>query len=156
MTPRSRCQFHALPLNPGPGIHHTRARGGFTLIEALVLMVVVSIVAVGVGVGLQSSARIPETTDRALAISAELNSELENWRTVAWGNSPWPASMPYNYSDTVTLNIGGQSLSFPRTVAIAQWDPNNLATNTTPQADFVQVKVTINGQTAISYLTKPI
>jgi type II secretory pathway pseudopilin PulG len=131
-------------------------RSGFTLIEAIVLMVVLSIVAVGAAVGLQSAVHVPEATDRTLAISSELNSKIENWRSVAFGNSPWPASMPYNTTDTVTLSVGGQSLTYSRTTTIQNWDPNNVVTNLSPQPDFVQVKVTINGQSLACFLSKPI
>ena len=34
--------------------------------------------------------------------------------------------------------------------------PNNVAGNSSPQADFVQVQITINGQVATIYLTKPL
>jgi len=136
--------------------HRTARPRGFTLVEAIVLMVVLSIVAVGAAVGLQSASHVPEATDRALAISSELNSEIENWRAVAFGNSPWPASLPYNVTDTVTLSIGGQSQTYNRTTSIQDWDPNNLSSNASPQPDFVQVRVTINGQSLVCYLSKPI
>jgi len=131
-----------------------RPRRGMTLIEASMMIVVVSIVCVGVAAGLQSISKAPEINDRAQAISAELNSELENWRAIAYTGPGWP-SLPYSSTDTVTLAIGGQSLSYARTTTIQKWDPNNLVTNASPQTDFVQVKVTINSQTLAAYITNP-
>jgi hypothetical protein len=89
-------------------------------------------------------------------VSAELTSELENWRAVAWGSSPWPSALPYSVNDTVTLSIGGQSITYNRTTSIRNWDPNNMASNASPQSDFVQIQITINSQTITAYLTKPI
>jgi len=128
---------------------------GFTLIESLVIIVILSIVGVGVGVGLQSSTKLPEATDRALALSAELNSELEAWKAVAWTSSTWPTILPYSKNDTVTINVDSQAITYPRTISIAKWDPNNLSTNTSPQTNFVQVSVTVNGETLLCYLTNP-
>ncbi len=130
-----------------------RRRRGLTLIEASLMIVVVSIVCVAVAAGLQSVSAAPEINDRAQAISSELNSELENWRAVAFGASPWPSTLPYTSTDTVTLSIGGQQLKYARTTSIQKWDPNNLATNASPQTDFVQVKVTINSQSLAAYIT---
>lgn len=134
----------------------TARKSGFTLIEAMLLLVVTSIVGVAVGIGLQSISRVPKATDRALAVSAELLSEMENWRAVAFGAAPWPASLPYTKTDTVTLSIGGQSVTYNRTVSIQNWDPNNLASNSSPQTDFARVQLTINSVSLTTFLTKPI
>jgi type II secretory pathway pseudopilin PulG len=131
-----------------------RPARAFTLIEAMVLLVIMSIVAVAAAVGLQSATHVPDATDHTLAISSELNSEMEYWRSIAFGISPWPSSLPYSTTDTVTLSIGGQNSTYSRTTSIQNWDPNNLATNNTPQADFVQVQITISGQTLTCYLSK--
>jgi type II secretory pathway pseudopilin PulG len=141
-------------LKSSPPRRSRRPVSAFTLIEAMVLLVIMSIVAVAAAVGLQSAVRLPEATDRTLAVSAELNSEMEYWRSLAFGNSPWPSTLPYSATDTVTLSIGGQSLTFNRTTTIQKWDPNNLTANSTPQPDFVQVQITINGQTSTCYLSK--
>ena len=143
---------HLPPMNISRTLH-CRA---FTLIEAVILMVIMSIVAVGAGIGLQSAVRVPEATERALAVSSELTSEIEGWRAVAFGNAPWPSALPYSANDTVTLSIAGQSTTYNRTTSIQKWDPNNLSTNASPQADFVQVQVTINGQSLVCYLSKPL
>jgi hypothetical protein len=121
----------------------------------MVMLVILSIVAVGVAVGLQSAVGIPEGSDRISAVSAELSSELENWRAVAFGGSPWPSVLPSTVNDTVTLSIGGRSMTYSRTTKIQNWDPNNIAANASPQADFVQVQITIGSQTSLAYLTKP-
>jgi type II secretory pathway pseudopilin PulG len=130
------------------------AAPAFTLVEAMVLLVIMSIVAVAAAVGLQSAVHVPEITDRTLAISSELNSEMEYWRSLAFGTSPWPSSLPSSTTDTVPLSIGGQNLTYSRTTNIQNWDPNNLAANTTPQPDFVRIQITINGQTLTCFLSK--
>jgi type II secretory pathway pseudopilin PulG len=132
-----------------------RARG-FTLLEAMVLMVILSIVSLGVGVGLQASIKAPETTDRALAISEELISELDTYRSQASLTSNWIFPSPYTINDTVTIKVGGQSFTYPRVTVIQTWDPNNLTTNTSPKTDFAQVKITINNsQTAFIFVSRP-
>ncbi|MGN6368983.1 MAG: PulJ/GspJ family protein [Phycisphaerae bacterium] len=129
---------------------------GFTLIEAMILLVVVSIVAVGAAVGLQSTVKVPDQTERFLVISSELTSEMETWRSVAFGDPPWPSSLPYSASDTVTLSVGGGSITCNRTVNIRKWDPDHLSTNTTPQDDFVRVQISIDGQSLDCYFSKPL
>lgn len=138
---------------PSPSLH-PQSRRGLTLIEATLMIVVVSIVCVGVAAGLQSISAAPEINDRAQAISAELNSELDNWRAVAFTGSTWP-SLPYTSTGTVALSIGGQNLTYTRTTTIKKWDPNNIASNASPQTDFVQVNITINSQSVTAYITSP-
>jgi type II secretory pathway pseudopilin PulG len=128
------------------------ARRGLTLLESMLLLTVLSIVGIGVGVGLQSSVDIAEADDQTLAISLELVSEMESWRAVVFGNAPWPATLPYNVTDTVTITVGGQSHTYSRTTSIKLYDPNNIATNANPQPDFAQVKITINSQSLTGYM----
>jgi hypothetical protein len=125
------------------------------LIESILLTLILGIVGVGVGTGMQSAFDFPEATERAVAISTELKSEGENWRAVAFGASPWPSSLPYNSTDTVTLSIAGQSTTYSRTTSIQNWDPNNLVSNASPQTDFVRVQITINGVAYVIFLTSP-
>ncbi len=133
-----------------------RSDSGFSLLEVMVVLVVLSIVGVGVSVGMQTAVATPEVTDRALAISTELTSEMENWRAVSFGGAPWPSTLPYSVSNNIQLKVGGQRIVYGRTTSIAQWDPNNLASNASPQADFVRIQITINGQSMILFLTKPV
>lgn len=133
-----------------------RSSRGFTLLEAMLVVAVLGVVSLAVSIGLASASHTPENTDRVLAISDELVSELEKWRSCAFGASPWPSTLPYTLTDTVTLSVGGQSLTYPRTTTITNWDPQNLSSNASPQTDFVQVQVTIGGRSLTEYLTKPI
>ena len=135
---------------------HRRQLRGFTLIETMLMLVVLSIVGVAVGVGLQAAVRVPPANDRALAVMAELNSEMDYWRAVSFGSAPWPAAYPYSKNDTVTLSYGGRQATVNRSVTIKLWDPNNLTSNATPQNDFVQVQITIDGKTLTFYLTGPL
>ncbi len=58
-------------------------------------------------------------------------------------------------SNNVSLNIAGVAKIFPRKITIKQMDPNNPATNASPQADFIQVQVTIGSRTATLWVTQP-
>ena len=127
----------------------------FTLIESMVAMVILGIAALVVPVALQTLTRTPSANDSVLTVSAELVSEMEYWHELAWGNSPWPATLPYSSSDTVTLSIGGRSQTFSRSVSIQIWDPTNLAGNASPQTDFARIQITIGGQTITTFTCRP-
>lgn len=127
-----------------------------TLIEVMLLLTVLSVVAVGVGVGLQSASQVPRANSRMLGIQAELNSEADYWRAVGWGAAPWPSTLPSSKTDTVAVKIGGQTLTLNRTLSIQIWDPNNLATNSSPKTDFARVQITIDGQVVTYFTTRPI
>ncbi|MEI8194964.1 MAG: hypothetical protein WCI73_03550, partial [Phycisphaerae bacterium] len=135
---------------------HRMTKRAFTLIEVLILLTVFAIIGVGVGVGLQSISQVPRANSRMLGVAAELNSEADYWKALAWGNAPWPASLPYNATDTVTIKIGGQNVTLNRTVSIQIWDPNNLATNSSPKTDFARVLITIDAQSIAFFTTKPL
>jgi prepilin-type N-terminal cleavage/methylation domain-containing protein len=127
----------------------------FTLIESMVAMVILGIAALVVPVALQTLAHTPSSNDNVLAVSAELVSEMEYWRDLAWGSSPWPTTLPYSSSDTVTLSIGGRSVTFSRSVSIQTWDPTNLAGNVSPQTDFARIQIIIGGQTLTAFTCRP-
>jgi len=123
---------------------------GLTLIEAMLLVVILSIVAVAAGVGLQAVAKVPAQTDRALAINNALVDTLEQWRAKPW------ASMVTPLPDTVIIN----SKPYTRTITIEDADPtatNDPATFTPAnvKTDFRRITVTINGQTMRVYVTMP-
>ena len=130
-------------------------RSGFTLIESMLALVVLAVAALVVPVALQTLAHTPAANDSVLAVSAELASEIETWRAEDWGPAPWPATLPYSATDTVTIKFGGGSATLARTVSIKNWDPNNLITNSSPQADFARIQVTIGAQTATAFTTRP-
>ena len=120
------------------------------------MLAVLSFIGLAAGIGLQAAARVPPANDRALIVSAALNSDLDYWRAVAFNGSPWPSTFPYSSSDTVTLTIGGKSVIVNRTTTIRKWDPNNLASGASPQDDFFQIQITIDNQSLTFYLASPL
>ncbi len=113
---------------------------GLSLLEALILVVIVSLVAVGAGVGLQSIVRIPPAMDSILAINRQMASDMDSMKATAW------ASMA-SYSNTVTLN----NKTYNRTVTVAQADADGNGVD----ADFRQITVAIGGQSMTTYVTQP-
>jgi len=113
---------------------------GLSLLEALILVVIVSIVAVAAGVGLQSIVRIPPAMDSILAINRQMASDMDSMKATAW------ASMA-SYSNTVTLN----NKTYNRTVTVAQADADGNGVD----ADFRQITVAIGGQSMTTYVTQP-
>jgi hypothetical protein len=55
----------------------------------------------------------------------------------------------------VTIKVGGQSVTYSRSVSIQIWDPTNLSGNANPQPDFARVQITIGGLTAATYTCRP-
>jgi Tfp pilus assembly protein PilE len=126
--------------------HHSR---GLTLIEAMLLVIILSIVAVAAGVGLQAVAKVPAQTDLTLAINNALVDTLEQWRAKSW------ATMT-SANDTVTIN----SKSYARAITVEDADPTATNDPTTftagsTQTDFRRITATINGQIMRVYVAKP-
>src|SRR4051812_4784975 len=90
---------------------------GFTLVEAIVLLVIVSIVSVAAGVGLQAVAKVPTATDEIMAINNAAVDSMERWKAKSWAtmNPSSPFSSPYSLTNTVTIN----GKSYSRTVNVA-------------------------------------
>jgi Tfp pilus assembly major pilin PilA len=117
---------------------------GVTLIEAMFLMVIMSVVAVGAGIGLQSVAKVPTSTDLVLATNCAVLSTIEQWKAKAWASQ-------VSQSDTVTVN--GTSLS--RTITVANADPSNPESGAGTQSDFHRITVQIGSQTMRVYVLNP-
>jgi len=120
-----------------------RTRRAFTLLEALILVVVMSIVAVAAGVGLQSVARIPPVADATLAINRQIMSDLEQVRGTAWDSVTVGTT-----NNTVTIN----GRNYSRSVVVSTADAN---ADGSADTDFRQISVTIGNQTLTTFVTKP-
>jgi type II secretory pathway pseudopilin PulG len=130
-----------------------------TLVEALLLLVIVSIVAIAAGVGLQAVAKVPAATDSTMAVNTVLVSVVEqtranlvrNWPTTTWGGANFaflangssftpastalgsPYSTPTTGSAPAPVQINGKPFQITLTLATA--DPGVGSA----QADFVQI-----------------
>lgn len=74
---------------------HRRKNRGLTLVEAILLLVIISIVAVAAGVGLQAVAKVPETAETTMGVNEVLVTVVEqtkanlqrNWPSSNWGGT---------------------------------------------------------------------
>lgn len=121
-----------------------RARRGLTLLEAMILLVIVSFVSLGVGTGLRAVTRVPEGVDDRMAMHIKLVEKQEELSTLDFAT----LNNGTNRSDTVLL--AGQTVN--RTVAIATYDADGI---NGVDADFLQITVTINGSTLVRRVCKP-
>jgi prepilin-type N-terminal cleavage/methylation domain-containing protein len=126
-------------------------RRGFTLVEAMVLMVILSIVAVAAGVGLQAVAKVPTAVDQKMAINNAVVDYLEQWKAKSWATMN--PSAPANYSVTDTVTVNGKSYS--RTVLVENADPASPESGGTASLDFRRITVTVDATTMRCYVTKP-
>src|SRR4051812_35076641 len=83
---------------------HRHARRGLTMIEAMLLLVVMSIVAVGAGVGLQAVAKVPAQTDEILAINSEVIDRMEQMKATAWASMSAKATTLTNTTPGIQIN----------------------------------------------------
>src|SRR5439155_286801 len=126
---------------------------GFTLIEAMVLLVILSIVSVAAGIGLQSVIKAPTAADQIMAIDNFEVDTLEQWKVKTWAamNPSSPYATPYSVSDTVTIN----GKNYTRMVVVSDADPASPESGGTPQPDFRRITVVINSQRMRTYVAKP-
>lgn len=94
-----------------------------TLVEAMLLLVIISVVAVAAGVGLQAVAKVPAATDNTMAVNTVLVSVVEqtranilrNWPATTWGGGNY-AFLANGSSYTPTGNTPlGNSYATPIT-----------------------------------------
>ena len=118
---------------------------GFTLIEAIILVVIVGIVGVGAGVGLQAVAKTPTQTNQVLAANAECVNRMEQMRSTDFASLSTRASA---LSGNVTIN--GTTYTSNVTVANADADGDG-----TVETDYACITVTIGSQTLTCYVMQP-
>src|ERR1700761_5831715 len=63
-----------------------RLQCGVTLLEAILLLTILSIIGVAVGVALQNVAKTPEQSDLTLAINTEAVSRMEQMKATPWAS----------------------------------------------------------------------
>jgi len=132
--------MNAIQLKPA----NRRRFVAFTLIEAMVLLVVLGIVGLGAGVGLQSTVRTPHAVDNILAINAAVVTAMEQMRASAMSNFSGLAG----YSDNVTIN----GVSYARTVTVAALTAPDGSGSVT---DYKQITVQIGTQSMVCIVTQP-
>jgi prepilin-type N-terminal cleavage/methylation domain-containing protein len=126
-----------------PSSLRSSRRRGFTLIEAMMLMTILSIVALAAGVSLQSLTRVPQKNDDQLKIANALIDKMEQLRGTAFASLTVGSS-----SDTVTIS----NTPYTRSWTIALADANGDGTN---DSDFKQITVTVNSRSLMCYVVQP-
>jgi Tfp pilus assembly protein PilV len=106
---------------------------GFTLMEAMLALVTLTIIGVGAGVGLQSLAKVSSGVEDRLWISSQLISEVEQLR-----GTPYASLV----SGSTTSDADRDGKTYPINYAVREIDPNN-PTNTLAGSGLKEVTVTI-------------
>lgn len=108
-------------------------QGGFTLLEAIIMTTILSIVAVAASVGLQSLVKVPKQNDNQLVISNQLVDRMEQLRGTPFANLASGSAGNISWTVTTVDPTGGGS----------------------PKADFKQITVTQSGRSISCYVTQP-
>ncbi len=112
---------------------------GLTLLEAMILMVILSIVAVAAGVGIQAVAKVPAQADNTLAVNDVVVSVMEQTRASVlrtWPSSTWGGS-----SYAFTANATGYTHTAGTTIGAS---PGAAAGYSTPLSGSSPVPLSIN------------
>ncbi len=127
--------------------HHSRRRG-FTLVEAMMVLVTLSIVGVAAGIGLQSVSGSPGQIEQRLWNSQQIASTIENLR-----DTPY-ASLT---SGSKTSDANYKGVTGTITWTVLEIDPA-FATSSTPVAKansgLKQVTVSFNNQSAVTWVAQ--
>ena len=117
---------------------------GFTLIEAMILVVILGIIGVGAGVGLQSVVHTPDAVDNVLAINSALVDGMEQTRA----NAVSSFSTLAGSSSVVKIN----GTNYTRTITVAALTAPDGSGAT---ADYKQITVQIGTQSVVCIVTQP-
>ena len=131
---------------------HNRPRG-FTLLEALLLVVILGISGAAIGRALAAMTKSPEQNNNRLATDAALLDKMESLRATPWAQLAADATNSSSaFTDTVSLS--DTSLTVTRTVYIIYIDPATL--NPSGSAThMLEVNVTIGNDTLTDMLNQP-
>ena len=123
---------------------HRRRTRGLTLLEAVIAVVVLSVIAVAAASGLQSVARGPAQLERRLAVYNLLVDKMEQLRatdptTLTNGSDPAPG-----------VALDGGSTRITRT-----WTVSNYNVDGSNPSDCRQITVNADGQSLTTVVTAP-
>lgn len=112
---------------------------GYTLIEAMLMVVILGLVGTGIGISLISAARSTEANDNALLLDNALVSQMETLRAT-WQSDPIGVQ-------TLQITIGNTSYTMTRDIEKA--DPNGGGVQNT----FFSLTIQIGGRTISTYVS---
>jgi type II secretory pathway pseudopilin PulG len=130
---------------------------GFTLIEALLLVVILGISGAAIGRSLRDIAKSPEQNNIALATETSILDKMEFLRSVPFATLANDANKPTSvYTDTATV----EGAQMTRTVAIVYLDPttgllSGTATNLAGKPNMLQITVSIGNKTVYNLVNQP-
>ena len=120
--------------------HAPHSHTGATLIEAILLIVILSIVVVGTGIALQSLLRVPTANNRVLVVANLLIDKMEKLRALDFAT----LSATSNGSDSPVID----NVTYTRSWNIKS-NPGNAY-----DANFIQIIVTIDTQSLTTGVCK--
>ena len=126
---------------------HPRPRG-FTLLEALLLVVILGISGAAIGRALAAMGRSPEQNNIRLATEAALLDKMEALRGTPWTQLSADANNPGTSAFTDTLTLPDANTTITRTVYIIYINPVTLAPTGTP-THMLQVSVWIGNDPTV-------
>ncbi len=120
----------------------------YTLIEALLMVVILSIISIPVGNALVAAARNSEGNENTLAIDTALSSQMEILRATY-------ASKALG-SQTSSITIGNNTYTMTVDIEKADPDPNpTVGTDPGLQTNFLSLSVSIAGRTLNAFVSNP-
>jgi prepilin-type N-terminal cleavage/methylation domain-containing protein len=121
---------------------------GFTLIEAMLCLAILSIVGLGASVGLQSLAHNPDQSENLLWTSQQLKSTLENLRDTPYASLLTGSKTSDADHDGITHTIAWTVLEIDPAQPTAS--PPVAKTN----SGLKQITVSLNGQSSITWISQ--
>jgi prepilin-type N-terminal cleavage/methylation domain-containing protein len=121
---------------------------GFTLLEAMVCLTILSIVGLGASVGLQSVAHNPDQAENRLWTCQQLNSTLEDLRDTAY------ASL---LSGSKTTDADHDGATHTLTWTVLEIDPARPTASppvAKPNSGLKQITVSLNGFSSVTWISQ--
>jgi prepilin-type N-terminal cleavage/methylation domain-containing protein len=121
---------------------------GFTLLEAMLSLSILSIVGLGASVGLQSLAHNPDQSENLLWTAQQLNSTLENLR-----DTPYASLL----TGSKTSDADHDGITHPITWTVLEIDPAQptvLPPVAKPNSGLKQIAVSLNNQSTVTWISQ--
>ncbi len=125
-------------------VRQTFARRGFTLLEAMLALVTLTIIGLGAGIGLQAVSKSDAALEDRLFVSSQIVSTLENLRDTTY------ASL---VSGSAASDAGRKGTTFTITWTVREIDPNNPTKNKN-NSGLKEIVVSCNGQSMMTWVVQ--